>query len=118
MSRPFSGKIATDIRDSEPDWGPFAPPSAPAGAPNVLYIVWDDIGIAAWDGFGGLVEMPNMARIADRGVRLNNTIVVVISDNGASGEGGPNGSVNDNKFFNGFIDTIEDSVKAYDHFGG
>ena len=33
--------------------------------------------------------------------QLENTIVVVVSDNGASGEGGPNGSVNENKFFNG-----------------
>ena len=33
--------------------------------------------------------------------QLDNTIVVLVSDNGASGEGGPNGSVNENKFFNG-----------------
>ena len=31
---------------------------------------------------------------------LDNTIVVLVSDNGASGEGGPNGSVNENKYFN------------------
>jgi arylsulfatase A-like enzyme len=28
--------------------------------------------------------------------QLENTIVVFVSDNGASGEGGPNGSVNEN----------------------
>ncbi|HPZ96443.1 MAG TPA: sulfatase-like hydrolase/transferase, partial [Mycobacterium sp.] len=67
---PFTGKIALDIRDSEPDWGPFAAPTAPAGAPNVLYVVWDDVGIATWDCFGGLVEMPAMSRIAERGVKL------------------------------------------------
>ncbi len=66
----FRGKIELDIRDSEPDWGPYAAPTAPEGAPNVLYIVWDDTGIATWDSFGGLVEMPTMRRIADRGVRL------------------------------------------------
>ncbi|MFM8598681.1 MAG: sulfatase-like hydrolase/transferase [Mycobacterium sp.] len=66
----FSGKIALDIRDSEPDWGPFAAPTAPENAPNVLYLVWDDVGIATWDCFGGLVEMPAMSRIAERGVRL------------------------------------------------
>jgi arylsulfatase A-like enzyme len=32
--------------------------------------------------------------------QLGNTIIVVTSDNGASGEGGPNGSFNENKFFN------------------
>ncbi len=67
----FQGKIATDIRDSEPDWGPYAAPSAPEGAPNVLYLVWDDIGVATWDCFGGLVEMPAMRRIAEKGVRLS-----------------------------------------------
>ncbi|VCT88559.1 Arylsulfatase [Mycolicibacterium hassiacum DSM 44199] len=69
-SSEFRGRIELDIRDSEPDWGPFAAPTAPEGAPNVLYIVWDDVGIATWDCFGGLVEMPTMRRIAERGVRL------------------------------------------------
>jgi len=67
----FGGRIELDIRDSEPDWGPFAAPTAPPDAPNVLYLVWDDVGIATWDCFGGLVEMPNMTRIAERGVRLS-----------------------------------------------
>lgn len=49
---------------------------------------------------------------------LDNTIIVVISDNGASGEGGPNGSVNEGKFFNGYIDTVEESMKLFDHLGG
>ena len=46
--------------------------------------------------------------------QLDNTIIVVISDNGASGEGGPNGSVNEAKFFNGYIDTVEDSMRFFD----
>lgn len=70
MTAQFNGKIALDIRDSEPDWGPFAAPTAPEGAPNVLYVVWDDVGIATWDCFGGLVEMPAMSRIAEHGVKL------------------------------------------------
>ena len=71
MAAEFKGKIALDIRDSEPDWGPFLAPAAPENAPNVLYLVWDDVGIATWDCFGGLVEMPAMSRIAERGVRLS-----------------------------------------------
>ena len=67
----FSGRIELDIRDSQPDWGPYAAPTAPAGAPNVLYVVWDDTGIGTWDCFGGLVDMPAMRRIAERGVRLS-----------------------------------------------
>ena len=71
MATEFNGRIELDIRDSEPDWGPYAAPTAPEGAPNVLYLVWDDTGIATWDCFGGLVEMPTMSRIAERGVRLS-----------------------------------------------
>src|ERR1700722_4722325 len=47
MATEFNGKIDLDIRDSEPDWGPFAAPTAPEGAPNVLYLVWDATGIIA-----------------------------------------------------------------------
>jgi arylsulfatase len=43
--------------------------------------------------------------------QLENTLVVLVSDNGASGEGGPNGSVNENKFTNGIPDTIEANMK-------
>jgi arylsulfatase len=71
MATEFNGKIEVDIRDSEPDWAPYAAPVAPADAPNVLYLVWDDTGIATWDCFGGLVEMPAMTRLAERGVRLS-----------------------------------------------
>jgi arylsulfatase A-like enzyme len=71
MATEFDGKIELNIRDSEPDWGPYAAPTAPEGSPNILYLVWDDTGIATWDCFGGLVEMPTMSRIAERGVRLS-----------------------------------------------
>lgn len=72
MSKQFNGIINLDIRDSKPDWEPFQPPQAKEDAPNVLYIVWDDTGIAAWDIYGGLIEMPNMKRIADKGLRYTN----------------------------------------------
>ena len=38
--------ITIDIRDSVPDWEPYAQPKAPEGAPNVLYIVLDDVGFS------------------------------------------------------------------------
>jgi arylsulfatase A-like enzyme len=49
--------------------------------------------------------------------QLDNTIVVLVSDNGASGEGGPNGSVNENKFFNGIPDDIEENLKYLEVLG-
>ena len=49
--------------------------------------------------------------------QLDNTIIIVASDNGASGEGGPNGSVNEMKFFNNIPDTIEENIKYLDELG-
>jgi arylsulfatase len=48
----------------------------------------------------------------------DNTLVVLVSDNGASGEGGPNGSVNEMKFINGIPDHIEDNLPLLDEIGG
>ncbi|HEV3282860.1 MAG TPA: arylsulfatase [Solirubrobacteraceae bacterium] len=69
MTKPFKGTINVDIRDSEPDWEPFEPPRAPDGAPNVLYIVLDDVGFAALGCYGGPVDTPNIDRIAEQGLR-------------------------------------------------
>jgi len=69
MGEPFRGTINVDIRDSEPDWTPFEPPKAPPGAPNVLYIVLDDVGFSAMSCYGGPIETPNIDRIAAQGVR-------------------------------------------------
>jgi arylsulfatase A-like enzyme len=69
MTKPFKGTINIDIRDSVPDWEPYKQPEAKAGAPNVLYIVWDDTGFGTWDLYGGLVKMPAMKRIAEKGLR-------------------------------------------------
>ena len=68
----FQGKIELDVRDSEPDWTPYLPPTAPEGAPNVLLLAWDDLGYATMDIYGGPVECPNMRRIAERGVTFSN----------------------------------------------
>jgi arylsulfatase len=50
--------------------------------------------------------------------QLENTIVVVVSDNGSSAEGGPNGSFNENKFFNNVPDTVEENLRHLDDLGG
>ncbi|MEU2747537.1 arylsulfatase [Streptomyces collinus] len=72
MAKPFKGKIALDIRDSQPDWAPFLVPEAPENSPNVLVIAWDDVGYGTMDCFGGPVKTPTMSRIADMGVRYSN----------------------------------------------
>jgi len=49
--------------------------------------------------------------------QLDNTLVIVVSDNGASGEGGPTGSVNENKIANGIPDSLEENLKYLDVLG-
>ncbi len=69
MSKPFKGVINLDIRDSVPDWSPFEAPTAPAGAPSVVFIVLDDVGFSALSPYGGPIETPNIDRIVRAGVR-------------------------------------------------
>lgn len=64
----FNGKIALDIRDSESDWSAFTPKSAPEGAPNILFVLYDDTGLGAWSPYGGRINMPTMDRLAANGL--------------------------------------------------
>jgi arylsulfatase A-like enzyme len=49
---------------------------------------------------------------------LDNTIVMVISDNGASAEGGPTGTTNEAQFFNNAQESLGDSIARIDEIGG
>jgi arylsulfatase len=62
---PFKGTIELDIRHSKPDWESLLPPKAKKDAPNVLIILYDDTGLAAWSPFGGRIQMPTLQRLAD-----------------------------------------------------
>jgi arylsulfatase len=48
----------------------------------------------------------------------DNTLIMLISDNGASPEGGPTGSVNENKFFNNVPDDLQQNLAAINDLGG
>jgi arylsulfatase len=50
--------------------------------------------------------------------QLENTLIFYCADNGASGEGTPNGSVNENKFFNGYPDDLSENMKYLGTLGG
>ncbi|MCB0200996.1 MAG: arylsulfatase [Anaerolineae bacterium] len=50
--------------------------------------------------------------------QLDNTLIMVLSDNGASSEGGPTGSVNENLFFNNVPESLEANLAAIDKLGG
>jgi arylsulfatase A-like enzyme len=68
MPKRFQGEIKLDARDSTPDWTPYLEDKAPEGSPNVLIILYDDTGLAAWSPFGGRIEMPTLQRLADDGL--------------------------------------------------
>jgi arylsulfatase len=58
-----------------------------------------------------------LAFLEELGV-LDDTLIMVLSDNGASSEGGPTGSVNENKFFNFVADDLQQNLAAIDDIGG
>ncbi|GAA1059135.1 arylsulfatase [Agromyces bracchium] len=58
-----------------------------------------------------------LAFLEELGV-LDDTLIMLISDNGASSEGGPTGSINENKFFNFVPDSLEQNLAAIDELGG
>lgn len=49
---------------------------------------------------------------------LENTLLVVLSDNGASSEGGPSGSMNDVRAWNGVSTTLDEALGHIDDIGG
>jgi len=71
-TKAFKGVVNIDVRDSVPDWEPYKQPEAPEGAPSVLYIVLDDVGFSAMEPWGGLIETPNIKRIAANGLTYTN----------------------------------------------
>lgn len=65
---PFKGVVKLDVRESTPDWKPFIRKKAPEGSPNILFILYDDTGLAAWSPYGGRISMPTMDKLAAEGL--------------------------------------------------
>jgi arylsulfatase len=62
--------IERNARQSKPFWSARIVP--PAGAPNVLPIITDDVGFGAPSTFGGVILTPALDRIAKMGPRYTN----------------------------------------------
>lgn len=58
-----------DARDAERP-APAAPLRPPAGAPNILIVLLDDMGYGASSAFGGPCEMPHAEALAAEGIRF------------------------------------------------
>ena len=67
---PFGGTSGLNAAQSKPWWPPRIVP--PAGAPNILLIMTDDVGFAAPSTFGGVIPTPTLDRIAATGLRYTN----------------------------------------------
>lgn len=66
----FQGRIGRTWKDSTPWWP--APAAAPAGAPNVVFVVLDDVGYSDLGCYGSEIATPHMDALAARGVRYSN----------------------------------------------
>lgn len=67
---PFRGEIRDTYREATPDWpDPVRPPHK---APNVLVILFDDLGFGQLSSFGGPVEAPHISALAANGLRYTN----------------------------------------------
>lgn len=65
----FEGRISRYHWESEAWWPPD--PRPPAGAPNVLLVILDDVGFAQLGCFGSDIATPNLDRLAAGGLRYS-----------------------------------------------
>jgi arylsulfatase len=64
----MSAKIGTTIADSVPWWP--TPPAPPKSAPNILVVLFDDVGFSDFGCYGSAIETPTIDRLAAEGLRF------------------------------------------------
>jgi arylsulfatase A-like enzyme len=69
--RPYEGRVYEDAKDPNATFPPIEPLRPPAGAPNVLIVLLDDVGFAASSAFGGPCSTPVAERLAAGGLKFN-----------------------------------------------
>ncbi len=71
MSRPpFQGHIGRTVHESKPHWPDLPRPRQ--GAPNVVIVLFDDLGFAHLGCYGSSIATPNIDRLAANGLRFTN----------------------------------------------
>jgi len=69
--QPYVGLTTYDAKDPDTKFPPIRELRPPAGAPNVLIILLDDVGFGASSVFGGPCRTPNFESLAADGLRYN-----------------------------------------------
>lgn len=69
--QPWNGKQGKTLAESTPYKAEPAV-KTPQNAPNVVWILLDDIGYGVISPFGGAVNTPNLQKLADEGLRYTN----------------------------------------------
>ena len=67
--RPYAGPTMYDMKDPDAGYEPIEPVRPPAGAPNILLVLLDDVGFGASSAFGGPCRTPVFERLAAGGLR-------------------------------------------------
>jgi len=70
QQQPFKGVVGKTLSDSKEAW--TANTKAPKGAPNVVWILLDDVGFGASSTFGGVISTPNFDTLASLGLKYTN----------------------------------------------
>ena len=67
---PFGGTIDKTVAGSKPWWP--ATPKPPQGAPNILVVLFDDVGFSDFGCYGSTIKTPTIDKLAAEGIRFNN----------------------------------------------
>ncbi|MEZ5208278.1 MAG: arylsulfatase [Acidimicrobiales bacterium] len=65
----FEGRVGRTVAGSQSWWPP--PALAPAGAPNVVVVLVDDVGFGDLGCYGSEIATPNLDRLAGEGLRFS-----------------------------------------------
>ena len=65
----MAAKIGRTVAESTPSWP--EPVRAPKGAPNILVILFDDVGFSDFGCYGSPIRTPNIDRLAAEGLRYS-----------------------------------------------